>query len=63
MRLKLLKKEQFKIQQQQLVILLVKKLLIELRKSQKLHNKKIQKQLKMSIIKKYLKKKIFPEER
>ena len=45
------------------MILLVIKLLIKLQKSQKIHNRIIQKQLQMNIIKKYLKKDISPEER
>ena len=54
--LKLLQKEQFKKQQKQLVIWLVVKLLIKLQKFQKIHNKMIQTQLQMRIIKKYLNK-------
>ena len=39
------------------------KLLIKLQESEKLHNRVIQKQLQMSMIKKYLKKDISPKER
>ena len=63
MHLKQSQKEQFKKQQRQLVIRLVNKSLIKLQKSQKLHNGIIQQQLQMSMIKKYLKKDISPEER
>ena len=49
------KKGQFKKQRKQLVIWLVTKLLIELRKFQKILNKIIKKQLQMNMIKKYLK--------
>ena len=59
MHLKLLKKEQFKKQQKQLVIWLVIKLLIKSRGFQKGRNKLIQKQLQMSMIKKYQKKDIY----
>ena len=51
-------KESFKKQQKQLVIWLVIKLLTELRKFQKTHNRIIQKQIQMEMIKKYLKKEI-----
>ena len=51
-------KESFKKQQKQLVIWLVIKLLTELRKFQKTHNRIIQKQIQMKMIKKYLKKEI-----
>ena len=61
--LKLLQKEQLKKQQKQLVVLLVIKLLIELQKFQKIHNKIIKKQLQISMINKYLKKDIYPEKR
>ena len=52
MHIKLLQKEQYLKQKKQLAV----KLLIELQKSQKHHNGLIQKQLQMSMIKKYLKK-------
>ena len=48
-------KESFKKQQKQLVM----KLLTELRKFHKIHNKIIQRQLQMKMIKKYLKKDIY----
>ena len=44
-------------------ILIDNKLLIKLQESEKLHNRVIQKQLQMSMIKKYLKKDISPKER
>ena len=56
MNLKLLQIESFKKRRKQLVIQLVIKLLIKLQKLQKTHNKIIQRQLQISIIKKYLKK-------
>ena len=59
MRLKQILKQQFKKQQKQLVISLVIKLLIKLGKLQNINNKIIQKQLQMSMIKKYLKKDIY----
>ena len=55
MHFKLLQKEQFKKQCKELGIWLVIKLLIISQKFPKIHNKIIQKQLKMSIINKYLK--------
>ena len=59
MRFKLLQKEQFKKQQNQLAIRLAIKLLIELQNLQKNCNKIIQKQLQMIMIKKYQKKDIY----
>ena len=59
MHLKLSQKVQFKKQQRQLVIWLVIKLLIVLQKSQEVHCRIIQEQLKMSMMKKYLKKDIY----
>ena len=59
MHLKLLQKESFKKQQKQLVIWLVTKLLIELRKSQEVYHRIIQKKLQTNMIKKYLKKDIY----
>ena len=56
MLLKLLQKEQFKKQQNQLDIWLVTKLLIKNSKNQKIYNKIIQKQLQMTMMKKYLEK-------
>ena len=56
MHLELLQKEQFKKQQEQAVIWLVIKLLIQLRKFKKIHNKILQRPLQMNMIKKYLKK-------
>ena len=56
MLLKLLQKEQFKKQQNQLDIWLVTKLLIKNSKNQKVYNKIIQKQLQMTTMKKYLEK-------
>ena len=61
--LKLLQKESFKKQQKQLVIWLVTKSLTELRNLQKIHSRTIQKQLQISLIKKYQNKDISPEER
>ena len=59
MHLKLLQKELFKKQQKQLVIWLVTKLLIELRKSQKLYHKIIQIKLQMNMKNTYLKKDMY----
>ena len=56
MHLELLQKEQFKKQQEQAVIWLVIKLLIQLRKFKKIHNKILQRPLQMNMIKKCLKK-------
>ena len=56
MHLKLLQKVSFKKQQKQLVIWLAIKLLIELQKFQKIHNKIFQRQLQMNMTKKHLKK-------
>ena len=56
MHLELLQKEQFKKQQEQAVIWLVKKLLMQLRKFKKIHSKTLQRPLQMNMIKKYLKK-------
>ena len=56
MLLKLLQKEQFKKQQNQLDIWLVTKLLIKNSKNQKIYNKIIQKQLQMTMMKEYLEK-------
>ena len=56
MHLELLQKEQFKKQQEQAVIWLVIKLLIQLQKFKKIHNKILQRPLQMNMIKKYLKK-------
>ena len=65
MRLKLIRKEQFKKYfVKQLVIWLVIKLIIELQKFQKILNKIIPKQLQIRIIKKYIEKiNISPKER
>ena len=49
-----LQKDSFKNKQKQLKIWLVTKLLIELRKSQNVHHRIIQKQLQTNIMKKYL---------
>ena len=57
--LELLRKDWFRKQQKLLLIWLVIKLLKKLQKSQKRHNRIIQKQLQMSMIKKYLKKDIY----
>ena len=51
--------EQFKKQWKQMVIWLVKKLLIEFKKFPTIHNRIIQKQLQMKMIKKYLKNDIY----
>ena len=59
MHLKLLQKKPLKKQQKQLVSWLVINLLIKLRGFQKIHSKIIQRQLQMSMIKKYLKKDIY----
>ena len=59
MHLKLLKKEQFKKQQKQLEISLVTNLIIELLWFQKIYKRVIEKQLHMSMIKKYLMKDIY----
>ena len=56
MHLELLQKEQFKKQQEQAVIWLVIKLLIQLRKFKKIHSKILQRPVQMNMIKKYLKK-------
>ena len=58
-----LQKESFKKQQKQPVIWFVIKFPGKLRKFQTIHNKIIQRQLQMSMIKKYLKEGIFPEKR
>ena len=58
-----LQKDSFKNKQKQLKIWLVTKLLIELRKSQNVHHRIIQKQLQTNMTKKYLMKDISPEER
>ena len=63
MHVKRLSIESFKKQQKQLLIWLVIKLLIELQKSQEVQHRIIHKQLQMNMMKKYLKKDIFPEER
>ena len=63
MHLKLLQKVQFKKQQKQLVIWLVTKLLIELRKSQKLYHKIIQIKLQINMKNKYLKKDMYLQEK
>ena len=59
MHLKLLQNKQFKNEQKQMVIKLVIKLLIKLQQIQEIHNKIIQSQLQMSMIKKYLKKDMY----
>ena len=51
--------EQFKKQQKQMMIWLVKKLLLELKKFPTIHKRIIQKQLQMKMIKKYLKNDIY----
>ena len=56
---KMLQNEQFKNQQKQLVIWLVKKALIKLQKYQTLRNRIIHKQLQMNMTKKYSKKNIY----
>ena len=61
--LKLLQREWFKKQQMQQVIWFIIKLQIKLRGSQKIHNKIIQRHLKMSTINKHLKKDVSPAER
>ena len=60
---KLLQKDSFKNKQKQLKIWLGTKLLIELRKSQNVHHRIIQKQLQTNMMKKYLMKDISPEGR
>ena len=57
--LKTASKRSIQKQQKQLVIWLVIKLLIELQKFQKNHNRIIQKKLEIKMIKKYLKKDIY----
>ena len=54
MHVKLLQKEQFKKHQKQLVIWLEIKLLIESQKSQKLHDRIVQKRMKKRYLEKYI---------
>ena len=63
MHLKLLQKEQFKKQQKQLPIWLIIKLLTKPQKDQEVHRRIIQEQLQMNMIKKYLKKDIYPQKK